>query len=67
MTVRLRRLVGVVATVTFLIVYCLIAMAVAGDLLAGQNAAVQLLGYVVFGVAWLPGAMAIIRWMSRPA
>ncbi len=67
MTSRQRKLVGVVATVTFLIVYCLTAMAVAGDLLAGQNAAVQLLGYTVAGVAWLPGAMAIIRWMSRPA
>ena len=67
MTSRQRKLAGVVATVTFLIVYCLIAMAVAGDLLAGQNAAVQLLGYIVAGVAWLPGAMAIIRWMSRPA
>jgi len=67
MTVRLRKLIGVVATVMFLVAYCLIAMAIAGDLLVGQNAAVQLVGYVVAGVAWLPGAMAIIRWMSRPA
>ena len=61
---RQRRLLGIIATVIFLIAYVLVAMAVAGDWLMGRGAVVELIGYVVLAIAWLPVAMLLIKWMS---
>lgn len=66
MNIRTRKLIGTIATVTFLIVYSLIAMAVGGDLVAGRGLAYELPFYILAGVLWLPVVMALIRWMSRP-
>ena len=67
MGVRSRKLVGVVATVTVLVIYSLVAMVVGVRLLVGQPMWLQLPGFVVLGVGWLPIVMKIIRWMSpRP-
>ena len=63
---RTRKFIGVIATVAFLTVYCLIAMAVGATWLSGRPAWLQLGYYVAAGLAWLPAVMAIIRWMSRP-
>ena len=63
---RQRRLLGIVATVVFLILYVLVAMAAAGDWIVGHGIVIELLGYMVLGVAWLPVAMVLIKWMSRP-
>ncbi len=53
-------------TVGFLLVYSLIAMAIGGQYVVGQNGALEFAYYVFAGAAWLPVAMAIIRWMSKP-
>ena len=66
MTIRTRKAIGTIATVLFLIVYALAAMAVGGAFAVGRGPVVELLFYAVAGVLWLPVAMAIIRWMSRP-
>lgn len=66
MTQRTRKAIGTFATVLFLIVYSLVAMAVGGDIAVGRGLAVELLFYAVAGVLWLPVVMAIIRWMSKP-
>ncbi len=66
MTIRTRKAIGTFATVAFLIVYALIAMAVGGAFAVGRGLAVELGFYVVAGVLWLPVVMAIIRWMARP-
>jgi Protein of unknown function (DUF2842) len=66
MTIRLRKFVGTLATVTYLIAYALVAMAVGGQYVVGQNVAVELVFYIFAGIAWLPGAMVIIKWMSKP-
>jgi hypothetical protein len=41
-------------------------MAVGGQFVVGSGIAAELLFYVVAGVAWIPVAMLIIKWMTRP-
>jgi hypothetical protein len=66
MTLRQRKFAGTLMTVGFLLVYSLIAMAIGGQYVVGQNGALEFAYYAFAGVAWLPVAMAIIRWMSKP-
>jgi Protein of unknown function (DUF2842) len=66
MNIRTRKLIGVVVTVTYLIVYALIAMAVGGVFAVGRGMLVELVAFITLGLLWIPGAMLIIRWMSRP-
>jgi uncharacterized membrane protein YhdT len=63
---RTRKAIGTAATVMFLVVYVLVAMAVGGQLVVGRGLAVELPYYVVAGCLWLPVVMALIRWMIRP-
>lgn len=66
MTQRSRKAVGTFLTILFMIVYSLVMMAVGGIYVVGRGMAVELAFYILAGVAWLPVAMAIIRWMARP-
>jgi hypothetical protein len=66
MNLRTRKFVGTFATLGYLAAYCLIAMVIGGMVVVGKNGALQFVYYVVAGLAWIPGSMAIIRWMSRP-
>ena len=66
MTIRTRKAIGTFATVAFLILYALVAMAVGGEFAVGRGVAVELIFYVLAGILWLPVVMAIIRWMARP-
>jgi hypothetical protein len=66
MTIRTRKAVGTLATVAFIIVYALAAMAVGGEIAVGRGPVIELLFFLVAGVLWLPVVMAIIRWMVRP-
>ncbi len=67
MTLRQRKFIGMVAIVTFLIVYCLIAMAIGGMVAVGLPLPLEIGFFVLAGIGWLPVVMVIIRWMSRPA
>jgi len=66
MTLRQRKFIGMVAIVAFLIVYCLIAMAVGGMVAVGLPLPLEIGFFVIAGIAWLPVVMFLIRWMSRP-
>ena len=66
MTERTRKFFGVIATISFLILYCLIAMVVGVKLLIDMPSWVQLPGFILLGIGWLPVVMKIIRWMQRP-
>ncbi len=66
MNIRTRKAIGTVGTVLWLTIYALIAMAIGGQYVVGNGIAAELLFYVVAGVAWIPVAMLIIKWMSRP-
>jgi hypothetical protein len=66
MTLRQRKFIGMVAIVTFLIVYSLIAMAIGGMVAVGLPLPLEIGFFVVAGIGWLPMVMYLIRWMSRP-
>ncbi len=64
MGIRGKKLVGVFATVGFMVIYSLVAMALGAQYVAGQGKILELAYFVVAGLGWVPVAMAIIKWMS---
>jgi hypothetical protein len=63
---RTRKLIGTFGTAIYLVVYALIAMAVGGVYVVGTGGLVEFAYFVLAGLAWIPGSMIIIRWMSKP-
>jgi len=67
MSRRTRKFIGVIATIAFVIVYALVAMALAQSRIVQESSAIlQGLYYVVLGLAWVLPLMPLIRWMERP-
>jgi hypothetical protein len=66
MKVRVRKLLGVIASLGFLATYCLVAMTVGARYFIEVPAWQQTAFFVVAGVAWLPVMMLLVRWMARP-
>ena len=66
MRIRQRKFVGLVATIVFLVAYALIAMGIGGQYVVGHGAAIELPAFILLGIGWIPVAMVLIRWMSRP-
>jgi hypothetical protein len=66
MPIRRRKLIGTIALLMLVIVWALVAMAVAQPVLAGANGVVAAIYYVVVGIGWVLPAMPLISWMSRP-
>ncbi len=63
---RTRKAIGTFATVFFMIVYALIAMAIGGQFAVGHGMAVELSYFIAAGLLWIPVVMVIIRWMAKP-
>jgi hypothetical protein len=64
---RERKFLGAVLMLAFVIVYALIAMALAQARLVQQAPGpVQVLCYAVLGIAWILPMMPLIKWMERP-
>ncbi len=61
---RLRRFIGTIALLTLVIVWALLAMALAQSVLTDINGFVAALYYVVAGLGWVLPAMPIISWMA---
>jgi hypothetical protein len=66
MPIRVRKLVGAVALLLLVIVWALVAMALAQTPLIHENRLFATLYYVVAGLGWVLPAMPLVRWMSRP-
>jgi len=66
MPIRVRKLIGTVALLTLVIVWALLAMAIAQPVLASANHLIEALYYVITGLGWVLPAMPLIKWMSRP-
>jgi len=67
MPVRFRKLIGAVALFVLVIVWALIAMAVAQFPAIRDSTILSILYYVIAGLGWVLPAMPLISWMSRPA
>lgn len=64
--IRVRKLIGTVILVAIVILYSLVAMALAVRLLPGTPWWVQTLFFAVGGFVWVLPSMVVIRWMLKP-
>jgi hypothetical protein len=65
MSIRIRKLIGVFALFALVIVWALLAMAIAQFLPIFENRLIAGIYYVVAGIGWVLPAMPLIKWMSR--
>ena len=66
MPIRVRKLIGTIALLALVIVWALVAMALAQPVLATGNRIAEAIYYVLAGIGWVLPAMPLIAWMSRP-
>ncbi len=67
MTQRKRKLIGTIALLALIVVYALLALAVAIVLqVRDANKIAELIYYVVAGLLWVVPAAWLISWMQRP-
>ena len=63
---RTRKLVGTVLILLFVLIYGPVAMAIAESRILAAPQVVQVLAFVVLGLAWVVPLLPLIRWMERP-
>ncbi|MEM9357914.1 MAG: DUF2842 domain-containing protein [Pseudomonadota bacterium] len=66
MTMRTRKLIGAVALLLLITIYSFAAMMVAIALQVSASKWVEVIYYIVAGLAWTVPAGAIIWWMQQP-
>jgi Protein of unknown function (DUF2842) len=66
MSVRTRKFIGTTALLMLVIVWALLAMALAQSALTDINGWIAAIYYVVAGLGWVLPAMPLISWMARP-
>lgn len=66
MSMRIRKLIGTVVMLVFIITYALFAMAVAEGRITEAPKAVQTIAYIVLGLIWILPMMPLVRWMAKP-
>lgn len=66
MNIRTRKFIGVFLLFGLVIVWSLVAMAVAQLPIFADNRPLQYAYYVVIGLGWVLPAMPLIRWMAKP-
>ncbi|NVN86481.1 MAG: DUF2842 domain-containing protein [Rhodopseudomonas sp.] len=66
MTIRTRKLFGTIALLVLVVVWSLLAMALAQLPVLADSQLLQGVYYVVAGLGWVLPAMPIISWMLRP-
>ena len=65
MPLRLRKFIGAIALFVLVIVWALVAMALAQMLAIRENAFISGAYYVIAGIGWCWPAIPIVTWMSR--
>lgn len=66
MTSPLRRFVGSLALVLFLLVYVFFAMSIGDVVVATKSGWVQFAYFVVAGLLWVLPAGVVVKWMYTP-
>jgi hypothetical protein len=66
MPLRLRKFIGAILLITLVVTWALVAMALAQAPAIKANGVIEVIYYVVAGLAWVLPAMPLVRWMSRP-
>jgi hypothetical protein len=65
MPIRLRKFIGAILLLVLVIVWALVAMALAQAPLIHDNPIASIAYYVIAGLGWVLPAMPIVSWMSR--
>lgn len=63
---HVRKLVGTIVLLVFLVVYLAIAGAIGSGRIAEAGGFVQFAYFLVAGLLWVVPAALLIRWMARP-
>jgi hypothetical protein len=66
MPIRLRKLIGAFALIALVVIWALLAMALAQSPAIKANGFVEVIYYVVAGLGWVVPGMLLVRWMSKP-
>jgi hypothetical protein len=66
MPIRLRKFIGAILLITLVVTWALVAMALAQSPLVKSNGVIEVIYYMVAGLAWVLPAMPLVRWMLRP-
>jgi hypothetical protein len=66
MPIRLRKFIGAIALFVLVIVWALLAMALAQFPTIRDNSLLSIAYYVIAGLGWVLPAMPLVRWMSAP-
>jgi len=66
MPIRLRKFIGAILLITLVVTWALVAMALAQAPAIKANGVIEVIYYVVAGLAWVLPAIPLVRWMSRP-
>jgi hypothetical protein len=65
MPIRIRKLIGAFALIALVLIWALVAMAIAQFPVVKASGVVETIYYAVAGLGWVLPAMPLIRWMSR--
>lgn len=65
MPIRLRKFIGAVLLFVLVIVWALVAMALAQAPAIHDSAIISIAYYVIAGIGWVVPALPIVTWMSR--
>ncbi|HTK78963.1 MAG TPA: DUF2842 domain-containing protein [Rhizomicrobium sp.] len=65
LSIRTKKLIGAIATILWLPIYALLAMAVGIRVLPHANTVVEFLYYATAGMAWIIPIGLMFPWMSR--
>jgi Protein of unknown function (DUF2842) len=66
MPLRLRKFIGAIVLFALVIVWALVAMALAQLPAIRENEIASVAYYVVAGIGWVLPALPVVSWMSRP-
>ncbi len=64
--IRLRKLIGMVLLLAFIVLYALVMMVIGGTKVHDASKLGQGLFYAFAGLAWVIPAGVLIKWMQRP-
>lgn len=65
MNIRTRKLIGAILLMLLVLVWSLVAMAVAQAPFLANSKALQFVYYAVVGLGWVLPAMPLVRWMVK--
>ena len=66
MTSKLRRFVGSLVLVVFLLAYVFFAVAIGDVIIASKSGSVQFGYFIVAGLLWVAPAALLVKWMYTP-